>query len=155
MNIIFVLEILLVILMPYIMCAILAAIIIGIIDTNLIKSKKMKILIVVVILLCVCIILINIKKEKPSDLYLEMSEINDSRKLIGLSEEEVVALLGEPKSKYNEDSDTIFRYNAGNIGKGLYLFNKAIFFDSYDGYVLEVFFNEDNKVESTILQYVP
>ena len=84
-NIIFALGILLILFIPYIMCAILAAIIIGIIDTNLIKSKKMKILIVVVILLCICIILINIKKENPSDLYIEMSEINDSQKLIGLS----------------------------------------------------------------------
>ena len=135
------------------MCAILAAIIIGIKNTNLIKSKKMKILIVVVIVLCVCIILINFKKEKPSELYIEMSEINDSRKLIGLSEEEVIVLLGKPE--YDEENNTIFRYNAGNIGKGLYLFNKDIFFDSYDIYVLEVFFNENNKVESTILQYVP
>ena len=153
MNIIFVLGILLILFMPYIMCAILAAIIIGIKNTNLIKSKKMKILIVVVIVLCVCIILINFKKEKPSELYIEMSEINDSRKLIGLSEEEVIVLLGKPE--YDEENNTIFRYNAGNIGKGLYLFNKDIFFDSYDIYVLEVFFNENNKVESTILQYVP
>ena len=137
------------------MCAILAAIIIGIKNTNLIKSKKMKILIVVVIVLCVCIILINFKKEKPSELYIEMSEINDSRKLIGLSEEEVIVLLGKPEYEYDEENNTIFRYNAGNIGKGLYLFNKDIFFDSYDIYVLEVFFNENNKVESTILQYVP
>ena len=155
MNIIFALGILLILFMPYIMCAILAAIIIGMKNTNLIKSKKMKILILVVILLCVCIILINLKKEKPSDLYIEMSEINDSQKLIGLSEEEVIVLLGEPKYEYDEENNTIFRYNAGNIGKGLYLFNKAIFFDSYDSYVLEVFFNEDNKVKSTILQYVP
>ena len=56
---------------------------------------------------------------------------------------------------HDEENNTIFRYNAGNIGKGLYLFNKDIFFDSYDIYVLEVFFNENNKVESTILQYVP
>lgn len=115
----------------------------------------MKILIVVVIVLCVCIILINFKKEKPSELYIEMSEINDSRKLIGLSEEEVIVLLGKPEYEYDEENNTIFRYNAGNIGKGLYLFNKDIFFDSYDIYVLEVFFNENNKVESTILQYVP
>lgn len=141
--------------MPCIMCAILAAIIIGIINTNIIKNKKFKILIVVVILLGVCIILINLKKEKPSDLYIEMSEINDSQELIGLSEEEVVALLGEPKNEYSEENNTIFRYNAGNIGKGLYIFNKTILFDSYDSYVLEVSFNEDNRVESTILQYVP
>ena len=107
MNIVFILWILF---MPCIMCAILAAIIIGIINTNIIKNKKFKILIVVVILLGVCIILINLK---------------------------------------------IFRYNAGNIGKGLYIFNKTILFDSYDSYVLEVSFNEDNRVESTILQYVP
>ena len=84
-----------------------------------------------------------------------MSEINDSQELIGLSEEEVVALLGEPKNEYSEENNTIFRYNAGNIGKGLYIFNKTILFDSYDSYVLEVSFNEDNRVESTILQYVP
>ena len=152
MNIVFILWILF---MPCIMCAILAAIIIGIINTNIIKNKKFKILIVVVILLGVCIILINLKKEKPSDLYIEMSEINDSQELIGLSEEEVVALLGEPKNEYSEENNTIFRYNAGNIGKGLYIFNKTILFDSYDSYVLEVSFNEDNRVESTILQYVP
>lgn len=155
MEIFMILAIILAIFIPYILCLILAIGIIGVIKTKSIKNKKNKILIITIILLCVCIISISIKKEKPNDLYIEMSEINNNQQLIDLSKEEVIELLGMPKYEYNEDGCTIFRYNAGNIGKGLYLFNKAIFFDCYDVYILEVVFNEDNKVNSTNIQYVP
>lgn len=149
------LAIILVICIPYILCLILTIVVIVVIKTKLIKNKKSKILIITIILFCVFIISINVKDEKPDDLYVEMSKINNSQELIGLSKEEVIELLGMPEYEYDEDECTILTYNAGNIGQGLYLFNKAIFFDSYEGYVLRLFFNEDNKVESTILQYVP
>ena len=155
MEIFIILAIILAIFMPYIMCLILTIVIIGIINTKSIKNKKSKILTITIILLCIFIVLINIKDEKPNELYIEMSEINNNQELIDLSKEEVVELLGIPKYEYNEEDCTIFRYNAGNIGKGIYFFNKAIFFDCYDVYVLEVVFNEDNKVKSTSIQYVP
>ena len=34
--------------------------------------------------------------EKPDKVYTKMKELNDSEKLIGLSKEEVIELLGEP-----------------------------------------------------------
>lgn len=147
--------VILAIFMPYIICLIVAIGIIGIINTKSIKNKKSKILTITVILLCIFFVLFNIKNEKPNELYIEMNKINNNQELIDLTKEEVVELLGIPKYEYNEESCTTFRYNAGNIGKGLYLFNKAIFFDCYDVYALEVVFNEDNKVKSTSIQYVP
>ena len=145
---------LIIIFIPYIICSVLAVGIIEIINTKAIKSKKHKILIVLTILFCVCMILMNIKKEKPNDLYVKMNEINVEHKLIGLLEEEVIELLGTP-NEYNEKDNEFFRYNAGYIGKGLYFFNRAIFFDCYDVYVLEVFFNENNEVTSTTMHIIP
>ncbi len=155
MEIIFNLAILLAIFIPYIMCVILAVIIICLIQTKLIKSNAIKILIIISILLCVYMILSNIKDERPNDLYVEMKEINDNQSLIGLSKEQVVIMLGKPVHEYNSDDNTIYRYDAGNIGKGLFFGNKAILFDSYDGYELNVVFNENDRVKSTSIQFVP
>lgn len=155
MEIFMILAIILASLMPYIICLILAILIIGVIDTKTIKSKKRKILIITIIIFCVCIVVFNIKKENPSDLYIEMNKIDDNGKLIGLSQEEVIALLGTPKDEYKQEDSTILRFNAGNIGKGLYLFNKAIFFDCYDVYVLSVSFNKDDKAEYTAMYRIP
>ena len=58
-------------------------------------------------------------------------------------------------NKYNKEKNTIFRYSAGSIEKGLFLFNKAIHISNYETYKFEVVFNEDNKVESTYIQHIP
>ena len=155
MRIFFVLWMFFILLFPYIVSAIIATIIIGIIKTKAIKSKIVKTLIVLSIVFFICFILINIKKEKPNDLYLKMNEINVEQSLIGLSKEEVVSFLGEPEEKENEDENTIFTYNAGSIGKGLFFFNEAILFDCYYAYDFEVVFNENNQVESTNMRCIP
>ena len=155
MNIFIALAIILSLFIPYIICSILAIVVIGVINTKSIKNKKSKILIIVIILLCVLIVSINFKDEKPNDSYIEMNNISDSQELIGLSKEQVIALLGEPAYEYNKEKNTIFRYSAGGIEKGLFLFNKAIHISNYETYKFEVVFNEDNKVESTHIQHTP
>lgn len=144
-----------IIFMPYIMCAILAAILICLIRTKAI-NKIFKILITLMILISVSLILINIKSEKTDDLYREMKEINDSQSIVGLSKEQVVELLGEPiHEKQSTEEQQKCRYNAGNIGKGLFFGNKAIFFDCYYSYVFNIYFDERNIVKSTSLQCIP
>lgn len=150
-----ILLLLFVLFIPLILLFMVAAIIIGVIDTKAIKSKKVKVLIVVVILLCIGIISMNIKEEKPDDLYLEMKEIEDEERLIGLSEEEVIILLGKPQEKDIEENNITYTYDAGTIGKGLFLFKKAIFFDCYYAYDLEVFFDGSGKVTSTVMRCIP
>lgn len=151
MGIIFVLGMLLLTILPYIICGILVGIVIWLIKTKFIKSTILKILIIISILFGICILLYNIKDESPNDLYVEMKEIVDNQSLIGLSKEQVVILLGEPVNEYKNS----YRYNAGHIGKGLFVFNKAILFDCYVDYALYVDFDENDKVEITSIQCVP
>lgn len=154
MDIILFLELILAIFMPYIMCAIIAAIIISLITTEKIKSKKFKILIIISIILCVCIILFNIKDERPDDLCIEMNEINDNQSLIGLTKEQVVELLGEPMDKFDgKENNEVYRYDAGSMDRGLFFFNKAIIFDSSYGCWLNVIFDENDKVKHTTIKY--
>lgn len=142
---------------PFIICGILVGIIIRVVQTKLIKSKVLKAFIVISILFGIGITLINIKEERPSASYTKMKEISDNKNLKGLSKEEVVALLGEPRyEKYTKkDGREVYRYHAGGIDKGLFLYNISIFFDCSYGYVLNVYFDENNKVSSTSMQCVP
>ena len=155
MEIFMILAIILASLMPYIICLFLVILIIGVIATKSIKNNKRKILIITIIIFCVCIVVINIKEEKTSDLYIKMNKIDYNGELIGLSQEEVITLLGTPKDENKKENNTILRFDAGNIGKGLYFFNKAIFFDCYDVNVLSVSFNKDNKAEYTAMYRIP
>lgn len=149
------LVVFLILFMPHIICLLLTVMIIGLIKTKLI-SRTFKILIIIIILLFVCIILINIKSEKPSDLYRQMKQISDNQSLIGLSKEQVVTLLGEPiYEKYSREEENKYSYHAGSIGKGLFFCNKAIFFDCYYGYILNIYFDERDIVEHTSIQCVP
>jgi len=155
MEIILELAIYLVIFMPLILCAILAAIIIWIIRTRLL-SDLVKTLIIIGIFLCICIIGTNIKEEKPNDLYREMKEISEGQTLIGISTEAIKLMFGEPIEKYDSgEHKEVYRYNAGHIGKGIYLGDTCIFFDCYEDYVLNVKFDENNIVKSTSIQRVP
>ena len=141
-------------LVPYIICAIVAVILINIYHTKLIKSKVIKILMIISILLCVFILVFNFRDESPDTLCAEMNEINDDQSLIGLSEEQVIELLGEPEYKRNEENNIQYRYDAGSLDKGLFLFNTAIFFDSSYSCRLWVIFDENGKVKNTSIQYI-
>lgn len=149
MEIIFVLGICLVILMPYIVCILLSTIIIWLITTKTIGSKTLKILIIMIILLYSTIILGNFKSETPDHLYIKMKEMNDNQSLIGLSEEEVVELLGKPEYKYNNrKEEKTYVYYAGKIFKESYWGYSY----SHDYYELNMFFDENDKVEHTYIK---
>lgn len=147
MELIFVLGI---VSIPYI---ILFFIIFWIIKTKLIKNKVIKILIIILILLSSYIILHNIKGENFSDLYTKMNEINDSQCLIGLSKEDVVELLGEPKYKINDDIN-VYAYDAGSKKQGLFFFDIVIYSDYFYSAELRISFDENDKVKSTAIEYV-
>lgn len=125
---------------------IVVAIIIGLIfliKTRLI-SKTFKIIIIAIILLCAFIMLYNYKNETIDNLYIEMKEMVDNKSLIGLSEEEVVELLGEPRYKYNDrENKENYTYSAGKIFKEW--FWGRCYSTKY--YQLEMDFDERGKVE--------
>ena len=77
--------------------------------------------------------------EKPDKVYTEMQEINDSKELIGLSKEEVIALLGEPMES---STDSMYVYDAGTLTNYLFLGERE-FYDFF------VFFDKNDKVKST------
>lgn len=155
MNIIFTFGMIFIMLLPYIILAVLISFILWIIKTKLIKSKVIKILIILIIVFSICITICNLKEEKPNELYLEMKEVDENQRLLGLSKEQVIVLLGEPTRKDNSEDENRYIYSAGNIAKGLFIFNKSIFVDSYINYELYVNFDESDKVVSTSIKYVP
>lgn len=136
---------------------ILSAIIIFLIMTGLIKTKKPhKILTYVIICGCISILIFSpvlVLREKPNDLYTEMQKINDNQKLIGLSKEQVVTLLGEPKEKYSDEYN--WRYNAGKITNGYFWCDRTIFLDCEYAYELRISFDENDKVKSTSIKCIP
>ena len=87
----------------------------------------------------------------PNNLYKKMNEINDNKTLIGLSEEEVIELLGEPKFNSDERGVKSYTYSAGHTVK------KNIFVGEYQTryYDLNIRFDENNKVKSTGIQQIP
>lgn len=87
----------------------------------------------------------------PDNLYKKMNEINDNKTLIGLSEEEVIELLGEPKFKADERGVKSYTYSAGTTVK------KNIFVGKYQarGYDLHITFDDNNKVKFTVIQQIP
>ncbi len=155
MAIIFILEMIFIISIPYIIGGILVGIIIWLIRTRLIKSKILKTLIIITILLFGCIILSNFKDERPDDLCAEMNEINHNQSLIGLSKEEVIQLLGEPEyESHRKNMNDLYQYDAGSLDRGLFWGTTTIFFDSSYGCKFNVAFDENDKVKSTSIQYV-
>lgn len=77
--------------------------------------------------------------EKPDKVYTKMKELNDSEKLIGLSKEEVIKLLGEPQKNSREN---LYIYDAGTLTNYLFLGER----DFYD---LFIWFDENDIVKST------
>lgn len=85
------------------------------------------------------------------DLYKQMNEINDNKSLIGLSEIEVIELLGESKFKSDKRGGKSYTYSAGTTVK------KNILVGEYQTryYDLQISFEENNKVKSTGIQQIP
>lgn len=90
------------------------------------------------------------KKEFPNDLYIKMSEINDNRTLMELSEEEVIEMLGEPLDKtvdkHHFKNYTYYTYFAG------YTF-KSFLGNTYGKkyYNFEVLFDKNGIVKYTYI----
>lgn len=149
MDLIFSLIFFLVIYIPYIIFMGIFAMIMWTITTEKIGSKILKTLIIIVILLYGSIIIVNFKTETPDNLYTEIKEINDDQSLIGLSSEEVIKLLGEPKHKYSSGEDKKrYIYSAGEIFKESYWGYSY----SHEYYVFYVSFDENDKVENTFIK---
>ena len=133
--------------MPYIIGIVISGIIIFFIRKKIeVKNKNSKIFIYTIIII-VCIIIcrnlgypiMQYLSEKPDKVYTKMKELNDSEKLIGLSKEEVIKLLGEPQKK---SRDNLYIYDAGTLTNYLFLGER----ESYD---LFIWFDENDIVKST------
>lgn len=114
--------------------------------------KILKLLCIVIILIFVCIIWIGHNKEYPDDVYIKMTEINDNKTLIGLSEEEVVELLGEPNDEYIDiENKKNYIYFAGTTIK------KSFFTGEYGQKVYELLidFDASGKVEYAYIKECP
>ena len=138
--------------MPYIIGVVLSIIIICLIRKKLIKkNKKIKILIYVIIFIFVVLLSRNLGystmlyiSAKPDKLYTEMKEINESERLIGLTKEQVIELLGKPRGEENKD---VYYYDAGKV-------TNYLFFGERDFYELRIIFDENNKVKYTSIKEV-
>ena len=82
--------------------------------------------------------------EKPDKVYTKMKELSDSEKLIGLSKEQVVELLGKPD--WAEDERTYY-YDAGKV-------TNYLLFGLRDSYELRIVFDENYIVISTSIRKV-
>ena len=132
--------------MPYIIGIIISIIIIFFIKKKLIvKSKNLKNFIYAIIIIACIIVCRNLGypvmqylSEKPDKVYNEMKNLSDSEKLIGLSKEEVIELLGEPI----ESRDSLYVYDAGTLTNYL-LLGEREFYDLF------IWFDENDIVKST------
>lgn len=143
---------LVILLIGFVPILIMYAIIIGlifIIKTKLI-SKTFKIIIIAFTLFCAFILFYDY--EIISDSYIEMNEMVDDKRLIGLSEEEVIELLGEPIYKYiGIDNTQNYTYSAGTISK------KHFWSSEYNQkvYELNIDFDKNGKVEYVNIKECP
>lgn len=93
---------------------------------------------------------LSYEREEPDELYVEMKGFNDNKNLIGLSEDVIIELFGEQRNEYNtEDGGKILEYSAGTIIK------RTFFGYTTDYYEFEVYFDENDKVKSTSIRFVP
>lgn len=131
---------------------IVVAIIIGLIFLIKTKqiSKTFKIIIIALILFCAFFLFYDY--EIISDSYIEMNEMVDDKRLIGLLEEEVIELLGEPIYKYiGIDNTQNYTYSAGTISK------KHFWSSEYNQkvYELNIDFDKNGKVEYVNIKECP
>lgn len=114
--------------------------------------KVLKLLSIVIILIFVCVIGIGHNKEYSDDMYIKMTKINDNKTLIGLSEEEVIELLGKPDNEYIDiEKKNNYIYFAGATIK------KSFFSGEYGRKVYELLidFDRSGKVEYTYIKECP
>ncbi len=92
------------------------------------------------------------KKYYSTERYEEISTINNNKSLVGLSENEVIDLLGEPEYKHIAEQNDIdlsyYKYVAGSIYK------KTMFGDTYGYkyYYFIVCFNKNSIVINTFIK---
>lgn len=137
---------------PYIMLMGIITMIIWVITTKKIASKTLKTLIIIIILLYTTIIIGSFKNETPDNTYTKIKEIYDNQSLIGLTEEEVMKILGEPEDEYNNEKyGKEYDYYAGKI------FKESYWGYSYttEYYELHVSFDENGKVKKTLMKLIP
>ena len=91
----------------------------------------------------------SLSNERPDALYEKMKEISDKQILIGLSQEEVEELLGEPGYKLDYETGDVYSYSAGQLDTGLFVKNTAIFFDCTYICELRITFDDNDKVVSS------
>ncbi len=125
------------------------------------ETKLLAIIVIITVMITIVILIIigyffkrfvqefRYDHDVPDDLYIKMREINDNKSLIGLSETEVIELLGEPRYEYEDrDGEKNYTYSAGKIVKVSILGNH----NGTEYYELEISFDKNNKVEYTYIQ---
>ena len=133
--------------LPYIIGITISVIIIFLIRKKLNEKNKNKKIFIYAIIIILCIIacknlgypVMQYLSEKPDEIYTKMKELNDSEKLIGLSKEQVVELLGEPQKNSRDD---LYTYDAGTL-------TNYLFFGERESYDLFIRFDENYIVKST------
>lgn len=133
--------------LPYIIGITISVIIIFLIRKKLNEKNKNKKIFIYAIIIILCIIacknlgypVMQYLSEKPDEIYTKMKELNDSEKLIGLSKEQVVELLGEPQKNSRDD---LYTYDAGTL-------TNYLFFEERESYDLFIRFDENYIVKST------
>ncbi len=133
--------------LPYIIGITISVIIIFLIRKKLNEKNKNKKILIYAIIIILCIIIcknlgysvMQYLSEKPDEIYTKMKELNDSEKLIGLSKEQVVELLGEPQKNSRDD---LYTYDAGTL-------TNYLFFGERESYDLFIRFDENYIVKST------
>lgn len=146
------LIILIIVYIPYIMLMGIITMIIWIITTKKIASKTLKTLIIIIILLYTTIAIGSFKNKKPDNTYTKIKEIYDDQTLIGLTEEKVIEILGNPEYEYNNEKyGKEYEYYAGKI------FKESYWGYSYttEYYELYVQFDENGKVKKVLMKLIP
>lgn len=130
--------------LPYIIGIVISVIIIFLIRKRLNgRNKNFIYAIIIIVCIIVCSSLgypvMQYLSEKPDKDYTKMKELSDSEKLIGLSKEEVIELLGEPP---DSSRDNLYIYDAGTLTNYLFLGEREF-------YDLFIWFDENDIVKST------
>lgn len=137
--------------MPYIIGIVISVIIIFLIRKRIKEENKNSKTFIYVVIIIVCIIvcknigypIMQYLSEKPDKVYSKMKELNDSEKLLDLSKEEVIELLGKPQKT---SGDNLYIYDSGTLTD--YLFMGEI--EHYDFFI---WFDENDKVKSTKIDF--
>ena len=140
-------------LMPYILGIVSSAILILLVRKWLVnRNKKIKIAVYLIIILVCGFVSIKggyaflaYESAKPDKTYSEINKINDNKSLIGLSKEEVKNILGEPLKETDEEKNNYYTYNGGTV-------TDMLFFGERKSYIFRIYFDENNKVERTLIK---